>query len=80
MLRQHAVPVQEMRLRRALAALDSNVVSQLNDIEETMALPEIGSVPPAFTLPNQDGVDVSLSDHAGKHVVLWFYPRAFGNN
>ena len=33
-----------------------------------MALPEIGSVPPAFTLPNQDGQNVSLSDHAGKHV------------
>ena len=32
------------------------------------------------TLPNQDGQNVSLSDHAGKHVVLWFYPRAFGNN
>ena len=45
-----------------------------------MALPEIGSVPPAFTLPNQDGQNVSLSDHAGKQVVLWFYPRAFGNN
>lgn len=45
-----------------------------------MALPEIGSVAPGFTLPNQDGQNISLSDYAGKHVVLWFYPRAFGNN
>ena len=45
-----------------------------------MALPEVGTVPPAFTLPNQDGKSVSLSDYAGIHVVLWFYPRAFGNN
>ena len=45
-----------------------------------MALPQVGSMPPAFTLPNQDGQQVSLSDHAGKHVLLWFYPRAFGNN
>ena len=45
-----------------------------------MALPNIGSVPPAYTLPNQDGVDKSLSDYAGKYVVLWFYPRAFGKN
>lgn len=45
-----------------------------------MALPQPGSVPPAFSLPNQDGRAVSLSDHAGKHVLVWFYPRAFGNN
>lgn len=45
-----------------------------------MALPETGSVAPAFTLSNQDGKSVSLADHAGKHVLIWFYPRAFGNN
>jgi len=45
-----------------------------------MALPNIGSQAPAFTLPNQDGKDVSLSDYAGQNVLIWFYPRAFGNN
>lgn len=45
-----------------------------------MALPEIGSVAVAFTLPNQDGKSVSLADYAGRHVLIWFYPRAFGNN
>ena len=45
-----------------------------------MALPEIGSEAPAFSLPNQDGKTVSLSDYAGKHVIVWFYPRAFGGN
>ena len=44
-----------------------------------MALPDIGSVAPGFTLPNQDGKSVSLADYAGKNVLLWFYPRAFGN-
>ena len=29
-----------------------------------------------FTLQNQDGVSVSLSDYAEKPVVLFFYPRA----
>jgi len=29
-----------------------------------------------FTLQNQDGKDVSLSDFKGKPVVLFFYPRA----
>lgn len=43
-----------------------------------MALPEVGNVPPAFTLPNQDGQPVSLADYAGKNVLVWFFPRAFG--
>ena len=45
-----------------------------------MSLPEIGSDAPGFTLPNQNGTSVSLADYAGKNVLLWFYPRAFGNN
>lgn len=35
-----------------------------------------GTPAPAFTLPNQDGQDVSLSDFAGKTVILYFYPAA----
>ena len=45
-----------------------------------MAIPEVGTVPPPFTLPNHDGEAVSLSDHAGRHVLVWFYSRAFGSN
>jgi peroxiredoxin Q/BCP len=45
-----------------------------------MALPEIGSTPQPFTLPNQDGRPVSLADYAGKNVLLWFFPRAYGKN
>ncbi len=36
---------------------------------------EVGTKAPAFTLPDQDGNPVSLSDFAGKKVVLYFYPR-----
>lgn len=36
---------------------------------------EVGTKAPAFTLPDQDGRVVSLSDFAGKRVVLYFYPR-----
>ncbi|MDE7041924.1 MAG: peroxiredoxin, partial [Oscillospiraceae bacterium] len=36
---------------------------------------EIGTKAPAFTLPDKDGDLVSLSDFAGKKVVLYFYPR-----
>ncbi len=34
-----------------------------------------GTKAPAFTLPSDSGKDVSLSDFAGKKVVLYFYPR-----
>ena len=36
---------------------------------------EAGTKAPAFTLPDKDGNPVSLSDFAGKKVVLYFYPR-----
>src|SRR3954471_18293164 len=37
---------------------------------------EIGTTAPDFTLPNHDGVDVSLSSYRGRRVVLYFYPKA----
>ena len=43
-----------------------------------MPLPETGSQPHPFTLPNQDGKAVSLADYAGRNVLIWFFPRAFG--
>lgn len=36
---------------------------------------EIGQPAPAFTLPDQDGTHVSLSDLSGQPVVVYFYPR-----
>lgn len=35
----------------------------------------VGTVAPAFTLPDKEGNNVSLSDFAGKKVVLYFYPK-----
>jgi peroxiredoxin Q/BCP len=35
-----------------------------------------GAQAPDFTLPDQDGNDVTLSDLRGKPVVLYFYPKA----
>ena len=37
---------------------------------------ETGQKAPDFTLPDQDGRDVSLGDFAGRTVVLYFYPKA----
>ena len=36
---------------------------------------EVGTKAPDFTLPDKDGNPVSLSDFAGKKVVLYFYPK-----
>jgi len=35
-----------------------------------------GSLAPDFDVPAHDGTRVRLSDHAGKYVLLWFYPEA----
>jgi peroxiredoxin Q/BCP len=37
---------------------------------------EAGAAAPDFTLKNQDGADVSLSDFAGSKVIVYFYPAA----
>ena len=36
---------------------------------------EIGTKAPIFTLPDQNGNSVSLSDFMGKKVILYFYPK-----
>jgi peroxiredoxin Q/BCP len=43
--------------------------------KEDVEMLEVGTKAPAFTLPDQNGEPVSLSDFAGKKVVLYFYPR-----
>ena len=37
---------------------------------------EVGDTAPAFTVPDQDGEPVSLSDFAGKNTIVYFYPAA----
>ena len=38
-------------------------------------MPEEGKKAPAFKLKDQNGKTISLSDFAGKNVVLYFYPK-----
>jgi peroxiredoxin Q/BCP len=38
-------------------------------------LPTVGQVAPGFTLPSQDGSQISLASYRGKWVVLYFYPK-----
>jgi peroxiredoxin Q/BCP len=35
-----------------------------------------GTVAPDFTVVDQDGGPVTLSDHRGQWVLLWWYPKA----
>lgn len=36
---------------------------------------EVGTKAPEFTLPDKNGNSISLTDFAGKKVVLYFYPK-----
>jgi peroxiredoxin Q/BCP len=42
----------------------------------TAARLEAGAMAPRFTLPNQDGMPISLADYRGQRVILYFYPEA----
>ena len=44
-----------------------------NAADETM--PTVGQTAPTFTLPSQDGSQISLDSFRGKWVVLYFYPK-----
>src|SRR5579863_5235297 len=37
---------------------------------------KVGDPAPAFRLPADDGQEISLKDLSGKHVALYFYPKA----
>ncbi|MFT6790811.1 MAG: peroxiredoxin Q/BCP [Cellvibrionaceae bacterium] len=42
-----------------------------------MALPEVGSIAPTFSLKNQNDELIDLEDYRGKkNIVLYFYPKA----
>ena len=36
-----------------------------------------GTIAPDFTLPDQDGNSVSLSDLRGRWIVLWWFAKAY---
>ena len=44
---------------------------------DTPQPPTAGNPAPTFTLPNQEGAQVSLDQFKGKWVVLYFYPKDF---
>ena len=42
---------------------------------DNQTLPSVGQAAPTFTLPSQDGSQISLDSFKGKWVVLYFYPK-----
>jgi len=57
----------------ALLVLAVAFVSVHADDQQTM--PAVGQIAPTFTLPSQDGSQISLDSFRGKWVVLYFYPK-----
>ena len=53
-------------LARIVGGMATNAPARLN----------AGDTAPSFTLPDAQGTDVSLSDFAGRRVVVYFYPAA----
>ena len=41
---------------------------------------KVGDKAPDFSLPNQLGETVTLSEQTGARVLIWFFSRAFGSN
>ncbi len=58
-----------------LAAIVLILVSFATVHAGTQAMPAAGQVAPTFTLPSQDGSEISLASFRGKWVVLYFYPK-----
>jgi len=54
-----------------VSVLACNRVSAVNE------MPAVGAAAPGFTLTNNEGKQVNLSDFKGKWVVLYFYPKDF---
>ena len=57
----------------AILVLAVAFVSVHADDQQTM--PSVGQMAPTFTLPSQDGSQISLDSFRGKWVVLYFYPK-----
>jgi len=57
----------------AVLAGTSLITGPAFSASETM--PQVGQTAPNFTLPSQDGSNISLNDFRGKYVVLYFYPK-----
>jgi thioredoxin-dependent peroxiredoxin len=57
----------------AVAVVAAAAIATVHAADQTM--PSVGQIAPTFTLPSQDGSQISLDSFRGKWVVLYFYPK-----
>lgn len=53
------------------------ILTALFAVAADQSVPAAGNPAPSFSLPNQEGTQVSLDQFKGKWVVLYFYPKDF---
>jgi thioredoxin-dependent peroxiredoxin len=58
-----------------LAAAALFAVGSVTAHAADQTMPAVGQTAPTFTLPSQDGSQISLDSFRGKWVVLYFYPK-----
>ena len=58
-----------------LVVLLAGAILSVRGKADDTALPQAGQTAPDFTLPSQDGSNISLDNFRGKWVVLYFYPK-----
>jgi len=58
-----------------LVVLLAGVAFTIRGKADDTAMPQVGQSAPDFTLPSQDGSNISLDSFRGKWVVLYFYPK-----
>ena len=58
-----------------LAVVLLAVVAYVSASAANQTMPAVGQAAPGFTLPSQDGSQISLNSFRGKWVVLYFYPK-----
>ena len=66
-----------MRKYVYLFAFLAAAVLACNSANAVSEMPTVGTAAPGFTLVNNEGKSVNLSDYKGKWVVLYFYPKDF---
>ena len=69
------VPVRKPLFFVLAAALALAVLYGTVHAADEPSLPAVGQTAPVFTLPSQDGSQISLDSFKGKWVVLYFYPK-----
>jgi peroxiredoxin Q/BCP len=71
------VPVNSTKIAlvAVLVVLLAGAAFAIRGFADDTAMPQAGQAAPDFTLPSQDGSNISLDSFRGKWVVLYFYPK-----